>query len=247
MKNKVKIIVVCVCLLIIMVTVAYAQVPIENFFGELGDIITKFYVEEWDDDTSMTDKNTSLEKVDSSETVNKITTKEHVETSTNQIQNSMPVSSNISITSNIRINGVSVGENGMRIINDANMIWSLETLNSSTQDDSITAILTTYTEDETVHNVEIFNIDVGAGQVVNTEITYQFDATKEYSGKLMIWNSMTNMMPIWASVDFTQTSGVNAYYYNADNRLLQIDKVNGKSLIFTYDNMGNLLSKTTRE
>lgn len=36
------------------------------------------------------------------------------------------------------------------------------------------------------------------------------------------------------------------YYYDSDNRMIQIDKSNGKSLIFTYDNMGNLLTKTVR-
>jgi len=37
---------------------------------------------------------------------------------------------------------------------------------------------------------------------------------------------------------------VNAYYYDVNNRLIQVDKKNGKSIYYTYDNMGNLLSKT---
>ena len=171
----------------------------------------------------------------------------NAEVDINQNENLMTVSSALSVTSNIKLNGISVGENGMRIIDNANMSCTLGVSNSSTKDDSITAILATYTSEGRLHNLKTFKIDVAAGQTNSMEIVYQFDAETEFSGKLMIWNTLTNLMPIHASIDFTQTSGINAYYYNADNRLLQIDKANGKSLIFTYDNMGNLLSKTTRE
>lgn len=168
-------------------------------------------------------------------------------TQTNQTPSLMSVSSDLAVTSNIKLNGISVGENGMRIIDNANMSCTLGVSNSSTKDDSITAILATYTSEGRLHNMRTFKIDVAAGQTNSMEIVYQFDAETEFSGKLMIWNTLTNLMPIRASIDFTQTSGINAYYYNADNRLLQIDKANGVTLTFTYDNMGNLLSKTARE
>ena len=173
--------------------------------------------------------------------------KSQLSTKADATPNLMSISSDLAVTSNIKLNGVSVGENGMRIIDNANMSCTLGVSNSSTKDDSITAILATYTSEGRLHNLKTFKIDVAAGQTNSMEIVYQFDAATEYSGKLMIWNTLTNLMPIRASIDFTQTSGINAYYYNADNRLLQIDKANGKSLIFTYDNMGNLLSKTIRE
>ena len=78
-------------------------------------------------------------------------------------------------------------------------------------------------------------------------MVYQFDAANEYTGKIFFWDSLSTIMPLRASIDFSQDSGINAYYYNVDNRLLQIDKMNGTSLIFTYDNMGNLLTRTVRE
>ncbi len=171
----------------------------------------------------------------------------NAEVDINQNENLMTVSSALSVTSNIKLNGISVGENGMRIIDNANMSCTLGVSNSSTKDDSITAILATYTSEGRLHNLKTFKIDVAAGQTNSMEIVYQFDAETEFSGKLMIWDTLTNLMPIRASIDFTQISGINAYYYNADNRLLQIDKANGVTLTFTYDNMGNLLSKTARE
>lgn len=168
-------------------------------------------------------------------------------TQTSQTPSLMSVSTDLAVTSNIKLNGITVGENGMRIIDNANMSCTLGVSNSSAKDDSITAILATYTSEGRLHNIKTFKIDVPAGQTNSMEVVYQFDADTEYSGKLMIWNTLTNLMPIRASIDFTQTSGINAYYYNADNRLLQIDKANGVTLTFTYDNMGNLLSKTVRE
>ena len=95
--------------------------------------------------------------------------------------------------------------------------------------------------------METVDVTIDAGQTEYVEILYQFDAENETTGKLMIWNTLSNFIPVRASIDFSQTSGINAYYYDADNRLLQIDKIDGKSVIFTYDNMGNLLSRTTRE
>ena len=165
----------------------------------------------------------------------------------NETENLMPISSNLALTSHIKLNGMTVNEQGMRIIDNANMSCTLAVSNSSTVSDGVTAILATYTSTGKLHNIKTFEVDVAAGQTKNIEIVYQFDAENEYTGKLMFWNTMSNLMPIRASIDFSQTSGINAYYYNSDNRLLKIDKANGKTITFTYDNMGNLLSKTTRE
>lgn len=161
--------------------------------------------------------------------------------------NPMPVSSNLAVTTYIKINGVTVNEQGMRIIDDANMNCTLGVSNAYSTMDGLIAILATYTTEGLLHNIETFEIDVEAGQTKNIEIVYQFDAENECTGKLMIWNAFVSLMPLCASIDFSQTSGINAYYYNSDNRLLQIDKSNGKSLSFAYDNMGNLLSRTIRE
>ncbi len=161
--------------------------------------------------------------------------------------NIMPVSSNLTVTSSIKLNGISVDEQGMRIINEANMCCTFSISNLSSTPDGIVAILATYTAEGRFYNIEIYDIDIEAGETKNVEIIYQFDAENEHIGKLMIWNSYTNFIPLRASIDFSQTSGINAYYYTTDNRLLQIDKANGKSVIFTYDKMGNLLSRTVRK
>lgn len=171
----------------------------------------------------------------------------YAEVGINKNENLMMASTGLAITSDIKLNGITVGENGIRIVDNSSMSCTLNVSNASIKADSITAILATYTNEGRLHNVRTFKIDVAPGQTNSTEIIYQFDAEKEYKGKLMFWNTITSLMPIRASIDFTQTSGINAYYYNSDNRLIQIDKSNGKSLIFTYDNMGNLLSRTIRE
>ena len=161
--------------------------------------------------------------------------------------NLMSASSELSITSQIKINGVNVGENGLRIIDNANMECTLSVSNSSSENSGLTALLATYNSYGKLHNVTSFDIDVDAGETITTEINYQFDSENETTGKIMFWDSMTTLLPICASIDFSQTSGANAYYYDADNRLLQVDKTNGTSILFTYDKMGNLLTRTTRK
>lgn len=165
----------------------------------------------------------------------------------NLTETSIPISEKLTITSSIRINGVNVEERGTRIIDKGNLECIFSVYNSSAMSDSVIAILATYTLDGKLYNVETVNATVDAEQTEDVEILYQFDTKNESTGKLMIWNTSSNLIPVRASIDFSQTSGVNAYYYNADNRLLQIDKIDGKSVIFTYDNMGNLLSRTIRE
>lgn len=161
--------------------------------------------------------------------------------------NLMPSYSNLAITSQIKLNGVTVNENGMRIIDNANMSCTFNFSNSSEEDGEAVAMLATYTETGKLNNIKTFTVEIGGGENKSVEIAYSFDADNESSGKLMLWNSMSGLTPIRASIDFSQTSGINAYYYDLDNRLLQIDKMNGTTLVFTYDNMGNLLTKTVRE
>lgn len=159
----------------------------------------------------------------------------------------MPISNDLSIVSQIKINGVNVGENGVRIIDDANMLCTFNVSNSALTSKTAKIFLATYTETGKLHTVRSFGVEVDAETTENVEVVYQFDAANEYTGKIFFWDSLSTIMPLRASIDFSQDSGINAYYYNADNRLLQIDKMNGTSLIFTYDNMGNLLTRTIRE
>ena len=171
-----------------------------------------------------------------------------------QTENNTPVNktqylsdsaSSLSIASQIKINGINVGENGMRIVDDANLNCTFTITNNSSDSQKISAILATYTENKTLYQVKMINTPlVAPGKTESIQVAYKFNAKKEYSGKLMFWND--KMMPLAATVDFTQNSGINAYYYNADNRLLQVDKANNTSVYYTYDNMGNLLTKTVR-
>lgn len=156
-------------------------------------------------------------------------------------------SSDLEISSQIKINGVNTGENGVRIVDNANMSCIIGVTNNSNESKEITVILATYTETGVLHNVSTYSINTNAQSTTNTEIDYQFDADKEHTGKIMFWDSIMTMMPVRATINFSQESGANAYYYNADNRLLQVEKTNGTSLIYTYDNMGNLLTKTVRK
>lgn len=151
----------------------------------------------------------------------------------------------MSVASQIRINGVNVGEKGTRIIDNADLDCHFEITNNSTAPQKMSVILSTYTETNTLYKVKIIATPLLAPD--NTEsiqIAYKFNREKEHSGKLMFWNN--GIVPFRTTIDFTQTGGINAYYYNADNRLLQVDKANNTSIYYTYDNMGNLLTKTLR-
>lgn len=151
----------------------------------------------------------------------------------------------LSVASQIRINGVNVGEKGTRIIDNADLDCHLEITNNSTAPQKVSVILSTYTETNTLYKAKIITTPLLAPD--NTEsiqIAYKFNRQKEHSGKLMFWNN--GIVPFRTTIDFTQTGGINAYYYNADNRLLQVDKANNTSIYYTYDNMGNLLTKTLR-
>ncbi len=161
--------------------------------------------------------------------------------------NIMPSQSGLSVSPKITLKGIEVNEQGMRIIDNGNMICTLNVENNSGTPNEITVILATYTSDGKLYNINSYSSDIAANENKTIEFEYMFDAENEHTGKIMMWNSLSAMKPVRATVDFSQTSGVNAYYYDSDNRLLQVDKSNGKSLIFTYDNMGNLLSKTVTQ
>lgn len=151
------------------------------------------------------------------------------------------------ITSQIKLNGVTVNEKGLRIIDNASMVCSLNVSDASGEASRVTALLATYNSAGRLHHVKAFEIEVPGGKTESVEISYRFDAENEHTGKLMFWDSLLTLMPIRAAIDFSQTGGINAYYYDSDNRLLQIDKVNGTSVLYTYDNAGSLLTRSIRE
>lgn len=155
----------------------------------------------------------------------------------------IPYSSDFVITSQIKLNGVNVGESGIRIIDEGNMTGTFTITNNTENSKNISVLLATYTEDKKLYRLEERQIDIVSGETKSIELVYRFDAEQEYSGKIMFWRPLTGAFPVRIDINFAQNSGINAYYYDADNRLLQIDKANGTSVTFTYDNMGNMLTK----
>ena len=153
---------------------------------------------------------------------------------------------NLLITSQITLNNVNVGEENVRI-SDGTVLNGRFTVENPLQvSQSVSIILSTYTADGKLNQLVTKETTVNANSSEILNIDYQFEASCESYGKIMFWNSAQCMIPLRATIDFNQKNGVNAYYYNSDNRLIQIDKSNGKTLVFTYDNMGNLLSKELR-
>ena len=148
----------------------------------------------------------------------------------------------IMFTSQIKINDVNTGEAGLRVVDKAQLQCLFSVTNSTNAEKDITLLLATYDDDKRMVNVKKSDVKVPSNLSGNISLIYQFDAQTEKRAKLMLWHS--GIMPVRASIDFDGNSGVNAYYYNANNRLVQIDKRNGVSVSYTYDNMGNLLSKT---
>lgn len=148
----------------------------------------------------------------------------------------------IAFTSQIKINGVNTGEAGLRVVDEAQLQCLFSVTNSTNAEKDITLLLATYDDSSMITNVKKSDVIVPSNLSCNINLVYQFDAETEKNAKLMLWHS--GMMPIRAAVNFDGESGINAYYYDTNNRLVQIDKMNGKSIFYTYDNMGNLLSKT---
>ena len=148
----------------------------------------------------------------------------------------------IAFSSQIKINGVNTSEAGLRVVDNAQLQCSFDVTNSTNAEKDITLLLATYDDDKRMVNVKKSDVKVPANLSGNISLVYQFNAETEKNAKLMLWHS--GIMPVRVSVNFDGESGVNAYYYDTNNRLVQIDKMNGKSIFYTYDNMGNLLSKT---
>lgn len=169
------------------------------------------------------------------------------ENAQNNNENILNNSETVSITSQIKLNGVNVGETGLRIIDNANMQCDFSISNTSETAKSTAVILATYSSTGALVNVETFSTEIDENDTENISFVYQFNGETEHSARLMFWNSLSGMMPIRAKVDFSQNTGINAYYYNQDNRLIQIDKANGTSILYTYDNMGSLLTKIVRK
>ena len=158
--------------------------------------------------------------------------------------NLLPSTNPLTLTTQIRLNGVNVGEEGMRIVDGGVLNCNISVSNNSQSDDMVTVILATYTEGNQLNKISTVSIPVSAGSSNVAELNYEFDSNKDLTATLMFWDDLSGMLPLRTSVDFSDTSGVNAYYYDVNNRLIQVDKKNGKSIYYTYDNMGNLLSKT---
>ena len=151
------------------------------------------------------------------------------------------------ITSQIKINDVNVGENAVRIKENGNLKCLFNIKNNTNEQRKITVVIATYTEGKSLYRLSPVSLTLEASEERNYQLEYVFNSGFEYTGKIMFWDSLAGMVPLRTTIEFSQTNGVNAYYYDLDNHLLQIDKSNGTSLLYTYDNMGNLLRKSVRK
>ena len=149
-----------------------------------------------------------------------------------------------SIDTQIKLNGVQTAENGLRIINNADINCTFSVANNSSQLKSVTGILSTYTKSGTLYQVKTVETQIESGETEDIEIDYIFDSENEHTARLMLWDTVSGMVPLKTNVEFSKNSGATAYYYDANNRLLKLDKTNGVSIEYTYDNNGNMLSKT---
>ena len=151
------------------------------------------------------------------------------------------------ITSQIRINDVNVGENAVRIKENGNLKCLFNIKNNTNEQRQISVVIATYTEGKALYRLSPVSFTLEASEEQNYQLEYVFNPEMEYTGKIMFWDSLAGMIPLRTTIEFSQTNGVNAYYYDLDNHLLQIDKSNGTSLLYTYDKMGNLLRKSVRK
>lgn len=151
------------------------------------------------------------------------------------------------ITSQIKINDVNVGENAVRIKDNGNLKCLFNIKNNTNKQRKITVVIATYTEGKSLYRLSPVSLTLEALEERNYQLEYVFNSGFEYTGKIVFWDSLAGMVPLRTTIEFSQTNGVNAYYYDLDNHLLQIDKSNGTSLLYTYDKMGNLLRKSVRK
>ena len=153
----------------------------------------------------------------------------------------------LNIDSLIKINGCETAMNDLNVKYDGELeaVFSVSNIDDSTH--KVTALLATYTQGGKLYQIKTDSVNILSGETDSIEITHIFNTDNEHRANIMLWDSLSGMRPLMTSVDFSQKDGINIYYYNSDNRLVQIDKANGNSIMFTYDNMGNLLTKSTAE
>ena len=149
-----------------------------------------------------------------------------------------------SVDTQIELNGVKTAETGLRIVNNADINCTFSVTNNSSRINNITGILSTYNQNGTLYQVKTVETQIESGETEDIEIDYIFDSENEHTARLMLWDTVSGMVPIKTTVEFSRNSGATAYYYDANNRLLKLDKTNGVSIEYTYDNNGNMLSKT---
>ena len=150
----------------------------------------------------------------------------------------------LTIVSQIKLNDVNVGEGAVRIAENKTMHCSFHITNNTAVARTLTIVIATYTAGNILYRATPLTVSLEASGLQTCEVIYSFVPEYEYTGKIMFWDSLAGMVPMRATIDFSKMSGINAYYYDINNRLLQIDKANGDTISYTYDNSGNLLQKS---
>lgn len=146
----------------------------------------------------------------------------------------------------VKLKGVGVGESNIRVWKKEPLDCTFAITNNSASERTAVIAIAIYSEENYLCGFDTVNVILEGGEGENVRIIYTFPENA-YRGKIMFWDSLSGMMPLRTEISFSETNGVNAYCYDLDNRLLQIDKANGVSIAYDYDNMGNLLSRRVNE
>jgi YD repeat-containing protein len=145
------------------------------------------------------------------------------------------------ISSEVTLNNEPIGINALRIEDNSNLLFNLYFMNSEVSQRNIRVILAIYNGESKLKEIRTADGIAYQGDELNLSLTYVFsDEESDINGKLLIWDTFNNIRPLTAEIDFHKNT---IYFYDANNRLLMVQKVNGEKIHFTYDDNGNLLSK----
>ena len=155
-------------------------------------------------------------------------------------------SDDITIETAVKLNGVDTNEDSIHLTNGGVLKCCFSVRNTGMAEENISVIFATYTDNNRLSYIESLNFTISPDSLETKEFEYEFDITKETKGKIMFWNAVSTLIPLKGTI-FFDDNGVTSYFYDMDNRLVQTDKSNGTSIIYSYDNMGNLLKKDIRK
>lgn len=162
--------------------------------------------------------------------------------------NTVPTMStdDIIIETSVKVNDTDIGEDSIHLMNGGVLKCSFSIENIGVSEKNLSVIFATYTVDNRLSYIESLVFTINPESTETKEFEYVFDIAKESKGKIMFWDAVSTLIPVKGTV-FFDNDGVTSYFYDSDNRLIQANKADGTSIIFSYDSMGNLLERTKRK